>query len=57
MAKREDVLDTPSSADEVAEEAGTPVEVGLIFITTIALVLGIVVGLLELKNYGAGMLS
>ncbi len=38
-------------------EGGVSLEVGLILATTIALVLSIVVGFLELKNYAAGILA
>jgi hypothetical protein len=57
MATRDDQDMEIEAVEDGAEEAGTTLEVGLIFVTTIALVLGIVVGLLELKTYGAGMLS
>ena len=59
MAKRgpADDMELEAVEDGTEAEGGLSLEDGLIFATTIALVIGIVVGLLELKNYGAGLLS
>ena len=56
MAKREEMEE---AADDGAAppEGGVSLEVALILATTIALVLSIVVGFLELKNYAAGILA
>ena len=61
MAKRT----TPAKMEEVTDleaepsaEKGLDLEGGLIFVTFIALVVGIVIGQLVLKHYfGAGMLA
>lgn len=59
MAKRgaEDEMELEAVDDGAEAEGGMSLEDGLIFATTIALVIGIVVGLMELKNYGAGLLA
>lgn len=59
MAKRgaEDDMELEAVDDGAEGESGMSLEDGLIFATTIALVIGIVVGLMELKNYGAGLLA
>lgn len=55
MAKRAKQIEEFEEVDDVEETASGGLETGLIFATTLALLAGVVMGLMELgKHYGTG---